>query len=64
MGEGRPPQPRGIPLGYLGGWHATAQRNLVNRMIGQLRHRLQQGGTYDESLAFRTPLTVAVASAV
>ncbi|GAA0324842.1 hypothetical protein GCM10010302_74980 [Streptomyces polychromogenes] len=35
--------------------HAAAQRNLFNRMIGQLYHRLQQDQRYDESLAFPAP---------
>lgn len=33
-------------------WHAAAQRNLFNRMIGQLYHCLQQSHRYDEALAF------------
>ncbi|WP_371631897.1 hypothetical protein [Streptomyces sp. NBC_01259] len=33
-------------------WHAAAQRNLFNRMIGQLYHCLQQCHPYDEALAF------------
>ncbi|MFG2593486.1 IS110 family transposase [Streptomyces sp. NPDC048438] len=36
-------------------WHAAAQRNLFNRMIGQLYHCLQQGHRYDEALAFPAP---------
>ncbi|MFJ3205690.1 transposase [Streptomyces sp. NPDC086989] len=35
-------------------WHA-AQRNLFNRMIGQLYPRLQQEQRYDEELAFPAP---------
>ncbi len=38
-----------------GDWHAAAQRNLFNRMIGQLYHCLQQGHRYDEALAFPAP---------
>lgn len=36
-------------------WHAAAQRNLFNRMIGQLYHCLQQSHRYDEALAFPAP---------
>ncbi|MFG2758044.1 IS110 family transposase [Streptomyces wuyuanensis] len=36
-------------------WHAAAQRNLFNRMIGQLYHCLQQGERFDEELAFPSP---------
>ncbi|MFE2580678.1 IS110 family transposase [Streptomyces sp. NPDC059378] len=36
-------------------WHAAAQRNLFNRMIGQLYHCLQQCHPYDEALAFPAP---------
>lgn len=36
-------------------WHAAAQRNLFNRMIGQLCHCLQQSHRYDEALAFPAP---------
>jgi len=35
-----------------GDWHAAAQRNLFNRMIGQLYHCLQHNGAYDETVAF------------
>ncbi|MGW0457424.1 IS110 family transposase [Streptomyces tendae] len=35
-----------------GDWHAAAQRNLFNRMIGQLYHCLQHRRRFDESLAF------------
>ncbi|MFC5147671.1 hypothetical protein [Streptomyces aureoversilis] len=42
-----------------GDWHASAQRNLFNRMIGQLYHCLQKGELFDEQLAFPTPLTAA-----
>lgn len=34
--------------------HAAAQRNLFNRMIGQLYHCLQRGRRYEEALAFPT----------
>ncbi|MEV6537330.1 IS110 family transposase [Streptomyces sp. NPDC051639] len=36
-------------------WHASAQRNLFNRMIGQLYHCLQQDERFDEALAFPAP---------
>ncbi|MFE2280107.1 IS110 family transposase [Streptomyces sp. NPDC059454] len=47
----------------VGDWHAAAQRNLFNRMIGQLYHCLQHRKRYDESLAFGTPPPEAVVSA-
>ncbi|CAL9328048.1 hypothetical protein SUDANB15_00011 [Streptomyces sp. enrichment culture] len=47
----------------VGDWHAAAQRNLFNRMIGQLYHCLQHRKRYDESLAFGTPPPKAVVSA-
>jgi hypothetical protein len=37
-----------------GDWHASAQRNLFNRMIGQLYHCLQTGDLFDELVAFPT----------
>nr|WP_315986615.1 hypothetical protein [Streptomyces sp. ms191] len=40
-------------------WHAAAQRNLFNRMIGQLYHGLQHGERFDELAAFPTPPSVA-----
>jgi transposase len=43
-----------------GDWHAAAQRNLFNRMIGQLYHCLQHRKLFDEHTAFPTEL-VAVA---
>lgn len=42
-----------------GDWHAAAQRNLFNRMIGQLYHCLQNHTLFDESTAFPTELPVA-----
>ncbi|MGW7169668.1 IS110 family transposase [Streptomyces sp. NPDC054884] len=33
-------------------WHAAAQRNLFNRMLGQLYHCLQHGQLFDEAVAF------------
>ncbi|MEV8396295.1 IS110 family transposase [Streptomyces sp. NPDC056650] len=38
-----------------GDWHAQAQRNLFNRMIGQLYHCLQSGQLFDEQHAFTSP---------
>ncbi|WP_457784606.1 IS110 family RNA-guided transposase [Streptomyces microflavus] len=38
-----------------GDWHAQAQRNLFNRMIGQLYHCLQNGQLFDEQHAFTSP---------
>lgn len=38
-----------------GDWHAAAQRNLFNRMIGQLYHCIQHSQHYDEALAFPPP---------
>ncbi|MGR8012172.1 IS110 family transposase [Streptomyces hypolithicus] len=35
-----------------GDWHASAQRNLFNRMIGQLYCCLQHNWPYDEAVAF------------
>jgi hypothetical protein len=42
-----------------GDWHAAAQRNLFNRMIGQLHHCLQHHKLFDEHTAFPTQLTAA-----
>ncbi len=44
-------------------WHAAAQRNLFNRMIGQLYHCLQQDQRYDEALAFPAPPDEVVTAA-
>jgi transposase len=38
-----------------GDWHAQAQRNLFNRMIGQLYHCLQSRQLFDEQHAFTSP---------
>lgn len=38
-----------------GDWHAQAQRNLFNRLIGQLYHCLQSGQLFDEQHAFTSP---------
>ncbi|MCZ1011865.1 IS110 family transposase [Streptomyces lydicus] len=42
-----------------GDWHASAQRNLFNRMLGQLYHCLQQRKLFDEDAAFPVALAVA-----
>ncbi|MEV8207846.1 IS110 family transposase [Streptomyces sp. NPDC079189] len=42
-----------------GDWHAAAQRNLFNRMIGQLYHCLQHREPFDENTAFPTELAAA-----
>lgn len=42
-----------------GDWHAAAQRNLFNKMIGQLYHCLQKHILFDENLAFPTQLLEA-----
>jgi transposase len=39
----------------IGDWHAAAQRNLFNRMIGQLYHCLQHRKLFDEHTAFPAP---------
>ncbi|WP_446751262.1 IS110 family transposase [Streptomyces noboritoensis] len=39
-----------------GDWHAAAQRNLFNRMIGQLYHCLQHNKLFEEHTAFPTQL--------
>ncbi|WP_406307419.1 IS110 family transposase [Streptomyces sp. NBC_00885] len=44
-------------------WHAAAQRNLFNRMIGQLYHCLQNRKVFDEEFAFPAPPDVAVSAA-
>uniref|UniRef100_UPI000B1EB8E9 hypothetical protein n=1 Tax=Streptomyces europaeiscabiei TaxID=146819 RepID=UPI000B1EB8E9 len=48
---------------YADNWHAAAQRNLFNRMIGQLYHCLQQRHPYDETLAFPAPATEVTTAA-
>jgi hypothetical protein len=35
-----------------GDWHASALRNLFNRLVGQMHHCLQHGERYDEEGAF------------
>ncbi|MGW5463102.1 IS110 family transposase [Streptomyces sp. NPDC003996] len=42
-----------------GDWHASAQRNLFNRMLGQLYHCLQKHMLFDEHTAFPAELAVA-----
>ncbi|MFD7731619.1 IS110 family transposase [Kitasatospora phosalacinea] len=45
-----------------GDWHAAAQRNLFNRMLGQLHHCLKHRRLFDENIAFpATPELAAVA---
>ncbi|MET8439259.1 IS110 family transposase [Streptomyces sp900116325] len=47
----------------IGDWHAAAQRNLFNRMIGQLYHCLQHRKLFDEQAAFPAPPLPVEASA-
>lgn len=47
----------------IGDWHAAAQRNLFNRMIGQLYHCLQHRKLFDEHTAFPAPPELAVSAA-
>ncbi|WP_406274822.1 IS110 family transposase [Actinacidiphila glaucinigra] len=42
-----------------GDWHAAAQRNLFNRMLGQLYYCLQHRKLFDENTAFPTALAPA-----
>ncbi|WP_329467193.1 IS110 family transposase [Streptomyces sp. NBC_01431] len=42
-----------------GDWHAAAQRNLFNRMLGQLYHCIQKHELFDEHTAFSAQLTAA-----
>jgi transposase len=42
-----------------GDWHAAAQRNLFNRMIGQLYHCLRHRKLFDEHTAFPAELAAA-----
>ncbi|GAA4009876.1 hypothetical protein GCM10022232_58410 [Streptomyces plumbiresistens] len=46
-----------------GDWHAAAQRNLFNRMIGQLYHCLQRRELFDEQSAFPAPSQAEAAAA-
>lgn len=43
----------------VGDWHAAAQRNLFNRMIGQLFHCLQHRKLFEEDTAFPIAITAA-----
>jgi len=40
-------------------WHAAAQRNLFNRMLGQMFHCLQRRALFDENTPFPTALAAA-----
>lgn len=42
-----------------GDWHAAAQRNLVNRTLGQLFHCLHRRELFDENTAFPIALMAA-----
>ncbi|MFI6005193.1 IS110 family transposase [Streptomyces sp. NPDC051366] len=44
-------------------WHASALRNLFNRMIGQLHHCLQQHKLFDEQAAFPAPPAIEFSAA-
>ncbi|MFI9161611.1 IS110 family RNA-guided transposase [Kitasatospora aureofaciens] len=44
-----------------GDWHAAAQRNLFNRMLGQLYHCLKNRRLFDEQEAFPAPPTTVAA---
>ncbi|MFC8013230.1 IS110 family RNA-guided transposase [Streptomyces cinereoruber] len=46
-----------------GDWHASAQRNLFNRLLGQLYHCLQHGQLFDETVAFPVPAPAAAQAA-
>ncbi|WP_240107760.1 IS110 family transposase [Streptomyces sp. MUM 203J] len=46
-----------------GDWHAAGQRNLFNRMLGQLHHCLKNRQLFDEHTAFPTPQAPAPAVA-
>ncbi|WP_406447165.1 hypothetical protein [Streptomyces sp. NBC_00876] len=48
---------------YADNWHAAGQRNLFNRMLGQLHHCLKNGHLFDELTAFPTPQAPALAVA-
>ncbi|MER7578816.1 hypothetical protein [Kitasatospora sp. NPDC097691] len=45
-----------------GDWHAAAQRNLFNRMLGQLYHCLKTRRLFDEQIAFPVPQELAAAA--
>ncbi|TQF01551.1 IS110 family transposase [Kitasatospora acidiphila] len=44
-----------------GDWHAAAQRNLFNRLLGQLYHCLKNRRLFDEQVAFPAPAVAAAA---
>ncbi|MFF2353189.1 IS110 family transposase [Kitasatospora sp. NPDC058115] len=46
-----------------GDWHAAGQRNLFNRMLGQLYHCLKNRRLFDEHAAFPAPQSPALAVA-
>lgn len=46
-----------------GDWHAAAQRNLFNRMLGQLYHCLKSHRLFDEHSAFPAPQGAVEAAA-
>ncbi|GAA2120775.1 IS110-like element IS117 family transposase [Kitasatospora saccharophila] len=46
-----------------GDWHASAQRNLLNRLLGQLYYCLQDRVAFDERLAFALPAAAAAKAA-
>ncbi|WP_443059496.1 IS110 family transposase [Streptomyces sp. NBC_00443] len=46
-----------------GDWHAAAQRNLFNRMLGQLYHCLQHRELFEEQAAFPGPPELEVSAA-
>ncbi|MFF3129735.1 IS110 family transposase [Streptomyces sp. NPDC057908] len=46
-----------------GDWHASALRNLFNRLVGQLYHCIQVHEPFDEALAFPAPAEVPTVTA-
>jgi transposase len=46
-----------------GDWHAGAQRNLLNRMLGQLYHCLQNRVVFNEEHAFTSPHSASLTAA-
>ncbi|MFF2148627.1 IS110 family transposase [Kitasatospora sp. NPDC058190] len=46
-----------------GDWHAAAQRNLLNRLLGQLHHCLQNRLLFDENHAFTSSVTSSIPTA-
>lgn len=53
------PRARTYSRREAGDWHAAAQRNLFNRMLGQLYHCLQTHKLFDENIAFPAQLLEA-----